>query len=76
MEELHAAICALPAEKAPGPDDFIGHFFRTCWEIIDEDLFAAVMQLSEHGGASMKLLNAASIVLIPKKTDARSVVDY
>jgi hypothetical protein len=29
MEELHTAICALPAEKAPGHDGFIGHFFRT-----------------------------------------------
>lgn len=30
MEELKAAIFDLHSEKAPGPDGFIGGFFRQC----------------------------------------------
>jgi hypothetical protein len=76
LEELKKAVFSLPAEKAPGPDGFIGRFYRSCWETICEDLFEAVVFLAEHGGSSFGLLNKACIVLQPKKADARVIADY
>jgi mannosylglycoprotein endo-beta-mannosidase len=76
LEELKKAVFALPAEKAPGPDGFIGRFYRSCWETICEDLFEAVVFLAEQGGSSFGLLNKACIVLQPKKADARVIADY
>jgi hypothetical protein len=76
MEELKAAVFALPAEKAPGPDGFIGRFYRSCWETISEDLFDAMVALAEQGGSCFGLLNKANIVLLPKKAEAGSIVDY
>lgn len=38
--EVWAAVCASPAQKAPGPDGFSGTFFRTCWQIIKNDVMA------------------------------------
>ena len=73
MEELKKAIFDMPREKAPGPDDFIGLFFRSCWDTISEDLMASITQLVERGDGGAPLLNSANIVLIPKKTDAEMV---
>jgi hypothetical protein len=75
-DELRAAVFALPAEKAPGPDGFIGLFFRSCWEILEEDLYDAVTYMAEIVGSTAGLLNSASIVLLPKKLDAGTIADY
>jgi hypothetical protein len=63
--ELRVAVFALPAEKAPGPDGFIGLFFRSCWEILEKDLYDAVTHMAEIGGSTARLLNSAYIVLLP-----------
>lgn len=76
IEELKAAVFALPAEKTPGPDGLIGRFYRSCWEIISEDLFDAMVALAEQGGACFGLLNKANIDLLPKKAEAGSIADY
>lgn len=41
-EEVKEVIMALPGEKAPGPDGYIGRFFKTAWEIIKQDILAAI----------------------------------
>jgi hypothetical protein len=33
-QEIKEAIFSLPSVKAPGPDSFIGAFFKSCWDII------------------------------------------
>uniref|UniRef100_A0A453F743 Reverse transcriptase domain-containing protein n=1 Tax=Aegilops tauschii subsp. strangulata TaxID=200361 RepID=A0A453F743_AEGTS len=43
-EEVWEAIKASPAEKAPGPDGFIGVFFRSCWQTIKHDIMKVFHQ--------------------------------
>ena len=76
MQELLQTIKALPAEKAPGPDGFIGIFYKKCWEIIRHDLYEALMGFYNHKTSKMQLFNEANIVLLPKKEDAAQIVDY
>lgn len=33
VEELHFEVQELQAEKVPGPDGFIGGFFKSCWNV-------------------------------------------
>lgn len=42
QEEIKATIHSMPSDKAPGPDGFTGVFFKKCWEIIKEDVTAAM----------------------------------
>jgi hypothetical protein len=35
-------VMATAPEKAPGPDGFIGAFFKSCWEIVKQELVAAI----------------------------------
>ena len=41
-DEVHAVILGIAAEKAPGPDGYIGAFYKASWAIIKDDLLAAV----------------------------------
>ena len=41
MEELKVVVFDSPSEKAPGPDGFIGVFFKKCWDVIKVDLLNA-----------------------------------
>jgi hypothetical protein len=44
-EEVWQAICLMPQDKAPGPDNFTGLFFKKCWLIIRLDIMAAIDSL-------------------------------
>ncbi|XP_073363689.1 uncharacterized protein [Aegilops tauschii subsp. strangulata] len=76
LDELQAAINNMDTEKAPGPDGFIGLFFRKCWHIIKMDLLNALNKLSTLDGKTWSLLNSAFIVLIPKKEAALPPSDF
>jgi mannosylglycoprotein endo-beta-mannosidase len=76
LHELKVAIGDMHAEKAPGPDGFIGGFFKKCWLIIGHDLLAAMNQMHSLKGDNWRLLNSASIVLLPKKNEAVEAKDY
>jgi len=66
IQELSQIIKSLPSEKAPGPDGFIGVFYKKCWEIIKHDLYEAMMGFYNHKTSKMHLFNEANIVLLPK----------
>jgi hypothetical protein len=70
-EEIKAAVMQTPLEKAPGPNGFIGAFYRCCWDII-----AALQELFALCGGCWNLLNSANITLIQKKGETQTIVDY
>lgn len=76
IDELKTVACDMHAEKAPGPDGFIGGFFKKCWLLIRHDLLAAINQIFALKGDHWHLLNSAHIVLIPKKETASSALEY
>ncbi|XP_066320066.1 uncharacterized protein [Miscanthus floridulus] len=57
----------MPPDKAPGTDGFTGAFFKACWEIIKEDVMAALHCLFNLNSQGFEMLNSANIVLLPKK---------
>lgn len=76
-EEVKRAVFEAPSEKAPGPDGFIGLFYKKCWEIIKQDyLTSALQQLFNLRADRWNLLNSANIALLPKKDGADTAADY
>jgi hypothetical protein len=75
-QELFGIIKSLPSEKAPGPDGFIGIFYKECWGVIKDDLFQAVMGFYNHKTSKMHLFNEANIVLLPKTQEPTTMADY
>ena len=37
IEEIDLVVKHMPIDKAPGPDDFNGLFFKKCWHILGGD---------------------------------------
>ena len=75
-EEIWNVIKELPADRAPGPDGFIGIFYQKAWQIIEHDIMAGIMKLYVGDGRGFSKLNKALITLIPKRPDAEVVGDY
>ena len=40
--EIKDVVMRLQSEKAPGPDEFIGQFYKCCFELIKNDLSMAI----------------------------------
>ncbi|CAL1367235.1 unnamed protein product [Linum trigynum] len=64
-EEVRKAVFQLGANKAPGPDGFPGHFFRTYWSCI-EDIFCKEIFDFFRTGIMTEGWNDTFITLIPK----------
>lgn len=69
-------LALISAEKAPGPDSYIGAFYKSSWGLIKEDVPQAINYFYNRHDQHFNLLNNAHIVLLPKKDDAVSVGDY
>jgi hypothetical protein len=75
-DEIWAAIRALPADKASGPDGFTARFFQTCWSTVKDTVMRAVSCFDSDDARGFARLNDAYIVLLPKKEGAICVGDY
>jgi hypothetical protein len=75
-EEVRAVIADIAADKAPGPDGFIGVFLKQSWSIIKADLMQAINYFHQQHEQHFTHLNSAHVVLLPKKPGAKSVADY
>jgi hypothetical protein len=69
-EETEAVIRQTPSEKAPGPDGYVGLFYKSCWPIIKDDVTRAIRDLFALRGNCWNLLNSANATLLPKKNGA------
>lgn len=41
-EEVWFTVKNMPLDQAPGPDGFTGCFYKTCWNIIKDDIMLAL----------------------------------
>uniref|UniRef100_A0A0A9AKG2 Uncharacterized protein n=1 Tax=Arundo donax TaxID=35708 RepID=A0A0A9AKG2_ARUDO len=60
---------------APGPDGFTGQFYKSCWQIIKDDVMAAVSAVWGRRFSNFHLLNSAYITLLSKKEGVIHVKD-
>lgn len=75
-KKVSDTIAGLPSDKAPGPDGFPGRFYKTCWNIIKDDLLEALAVPHQRNAQRLWRLNSAYLILIPKRMDASSASDF
>jgi hypothetical protein len=56
----------MSAEKAPGLDDFTWVFYRSCWEIIKNEVMTAFHCFYNQTAGPLPKLNSALLTLTPK----------
>lgn len=62
-EELWLVISEMASEKSPGPDGYIGAFFKSAWAIIKQDFMSAVNYFHQQHGQHFDQLNKTHIVI-------------
>jgi len=75
-QEVETVVKNMPSEKAPGPDGFIGGFYKKCWNIIKEDLVQAMTCFFNNRTSRIHLINTANIILLPKNQEPETLGDY
>ncbi|XP_077237123.1 uncharacterized protein LOC143878767 [Tasmannia lanceolata] len=74
-EEIWDTISSSDGNKAPGPDDFNGDFFKAFWYLVKDDITEAILSFFSKG-KMLPQLNCTFIALIPKTPDAASPEKY
>ncbi|XP_074288389.1 uncharacterized protein LOC141613551 [Silene latifolia] len=74
-EEVKQCLFSIPKGKSPGPDGYGSQFFRDAWEIIGDEICAAVQNFFDTGKL-LTQLNATIITLIPKVERPETVKHY
>ncbi|CAN0861736.1 LINE-1 reverse transcriptase homolog [Linum grandiflorum] len=74
-EEVKVALFSIPEDKSPGPYGFTSCFYKVMWDIVQDDVVAAILQFFETG-IMPKVVNSTLISLIPKKANATHIRDF
>ncbi|KAL6135028.1 hypothetical protein ACLB2K_067256 [Fragaria x ananassa] len=74
-EEVLSALKGMDSASAPGPDGFNGYFFVSCWDIVGDEVVAAVQYFFRFGTLPASF-NSSLITLIPKVDHVDTIMQF
>ncbi|XP_026417427.1 uncharacterized protein LOC113312910 [Papaver somniferum] len=74
-EEIQKIAFEIDPDSSPVPDGFSGIFYRTCWNIIQQDIVDAI-QFCWSRKFIPKGLNSSFLVLLPKCQGAKTAAQF
>jgi hypothetical protein len=75
LAEVKKVVFDLNHDGVPGPDGFHACLFQTFWDIIQHDVYAALLEFFHTSWLPLDF-NANSLVLIPKVPNADKIEQY
>ncbi|XP_074288572.1 uncharacterized protein LOC141613726 [Silene latifolia] len=75
IEEVKHNIFSIPNGKSPGPDGYSSQFYKDAWDIIGDEVGAAVIKFFD-AGRLLTQVNSTVITLIPKLDRPTSVKHF
>lgn len=75
MEEVQRVAFQMGPLKAPGSDGFPGLFYQEYWDVVGEDVFAAIKEFFQKGQI-LREMNHTNVVLIPKVNNPESMSHF
>lgn len=74
-EEIKKVMFNMPNDKSPGADRFISKFLKVSWSIVGKDFTVAIQSFFVKMFL-LKEVNSKILVLISKKSKAKTKKDY
>ena len=74
-EEVKTALFQMAPSKAPGVDGFTAGFFQRHWDVLGDDITAAILDFL-NGGELPSGMNDKAITLIPKVHNPQRIFQY
>lgn len=74
-QEVNEALFSMNSHKSPGIDGFNVFFFKKCWQVIGEEVVAAIHQFFLTG-ILPRQINLTLVILVPKCPNACVVKDF
>lgn len=74
-EEVKKAVFGISADSTPGPDGFSSLLYQVCWNIVGDDVVAAVTDFF-NGAYMPRSFTATMIVLLPKRENPQTWPDF
>lgn len=73
-KEMKYSTFSMDPNKSPCPDGFSMGFHQHFWQVVEDDVMAAVLEFQNP--EAVRCFNFTFLVLIPKKETAESVNEY
>eukprot|EP00258_Populus_trichocarpa_P025573 XP_024441592.1 uncharacterized protein LOC112324175 [Populus trichocarpa] len=74
-DSIKEALFSIGNDKAPGPDGYSSLFFKTAWDMVGNDLCAAIRDFFVSGRL-LKQVNHSVIALMPKSDNVTFAADF
>ncbi|XP_074289264.1 uncharacterized protein LOC141614416 [Silene latifolia] len=75
LEEVKQSIFSIPNDKSSGPDGYSSQFFKDSWDIVGDEVSAAIINFFDVGRL-LTQVNSTIITLIPKLNRPTSVKHF
>ncbi|XP_074298509.1 uncharacterized protein LOC141629396 [Silene latifolia] len=74
-DQLKQSIFSIPKDKAPGPDGYNSQFYGDAWDVVGDEICAAIMNFFSTGQL-LAQVNTIVVTLIPKVDRLTSVKHF
>ncbi|KAK6146980.1 hypothetical protein DH2020_017892 [Rehmannia glutinosa] len=74
-QAIKMALFDIEDDRSPGPDGFSSGFFKKSWDVVGNDVIAAVTEFFDSSKL-LRQINHTVIALIPKTDHAPTVADF
>lgn len=64
MDEVARIVRDSPSDRAPGPNDFTGAFYKAAWSVIDPNVVRVFQAFRDLGFRSLNHVNGANAMMV------------
>ncbi|KAK6779812.1 hypothetical protein RDI58_021996 [Solanum bulbocastanum] len=75
LQKVKDTVFSIDPDSAPGPDGLSGKFYQSAWQIIANDIHAAIISFFQ-GATLSKIFSHTCIVMLPKVNSPQDFTDF